>query len=333
MFSEIKSKWFPEFKRELPRADGKVYVVTGTSSLSGTGFKAAETVLDKGGVVVMLNRPSSRADEALQRLRSDFGDRVHAVDCDLQSFDSVRSAAEKVKAQFPEVHCLANNAAIMGAPDEATKDGYDVQMQTNYLSHFLLTKELFPCLLAGASKWKENSRVVNHSALAAEWLAKLDPANLGKNGGNLGGNEGANMKGPRFDRYIQSKLANKVFTQCLADRIEAAELPVTTVSAHPGVCTTGLGDNALKEGRMSSTVTYLMSFIMQSSEDGSMGLLSGMLSPDITARNMYGPKRWWTLSMSGPAVAVPPEKNETDPANKELLWEASEKAIGEIFSL
>tara|TARA_R110002050_G_scaffold163050_1_gene292987 strand:- start:1187 stop:1312 length:126 start_codon:yes stop_codon:yes gene_type:complete len=41
----------------------------------------------------------------------------------------------------------------MGLEDVATVDGFDIQMQTNHLSHFLLTKELYP-LLEKAAKAK-----------------------------------------------------------------------------------------------------------------------------------------------------------------------------------
>lgn len=37
----------PAFKKELPRVDGKVFVITGTTS--GTGYVAAQTVAEKGG--------------------------------------------------------------------------------------------------------------------------------------------------------------------------------------------------------------------------------------------------------------------------------------------
>jgi len=40
-----------------------------------------------------------------------------------------------------KLHVLSNNAGIMAFSDQATKDGYD-WMQTNRLSHFLLTREI-----------------------------------------------------------------------------------------------------------------------------------------------------------------------------------------------
>ena len=48
-------------------------------------------------------------------------------------------------------------------PDEATEDGFDTQMQTNHLSHFLLTRELFPLLEKSADKHGD-ARIVNREA-------------------------------------------------------------------------------------------------------------------------------------------------------------------------
>ncbi|CAJ1333076.1 unnamed protein product, partial [Effrenium voratum] len=136
----------------------------------GTGYVAAKTALKKGAYVVLLNRKSSRADEAEKTLSAAVpGGKVSAVECDLQSFASVRGAAEKLKEMFAGtgIDVLCNNAGIMAMPDEATGDGYDVQMQTNHLSHFLLTKEIFPLLEKGAEQRGE-ARVVNHSSLARQ---------------------------------------------------------------------------------------------------------------------------------------------------------------------
>ena len=45
---------------------------------------------------------------------------------------------------------LMNNAGVMGIPDTRTGDGFDVQMQTNHLSHFALTALLMPAMEAAA---------------------------------------------------------------------------------------------------------------------------------------------------------------------------------------
>lgn len=55
----------------------------------------------------------------------------------------------------------------MAVPDEITADGFDKQMQTNHLAHFLLTRELFPLLLASA-KEHGDARIVEHSSIARD---------------------------------------------------------------------------------------------------------------------------------------------------------------------
>jgi NAD(P)-dependent dehydrogenase (short-subunit alcohol dehydrogenase family) len=54
----------------------------------------------------------------------------------------------------------------MSHPFELTKDGYDVQWQSNYLAPFMLTTGLLPLLLKSAemTKTKERVRVVNVSS-------------------------------------------------------------------------------------------------------------------------------------------------------------------------
>ena len=69
-------------------------------------------------------------------------------------------------------------------------------MQTNHLSHFLLTKELYPVLVK-AVELRGEARVVNHSSFARNGPpgTKLTAENcklyLGKNGGDLGGVDAA----------------------------------------------------------------------------------------------------------------------------------------------
>ena len=56
--------------------------------------------------------------------------------------------------------CSISNAGVMALEDMPTGDVYDIQMQTNHLSHFLLTKLLWP-LLEKAANEKGEARVVS----------------------------------------------------------------------------------------------------------------------------------------------------------------------------
>ena len=64
-----------------------------------------------------------------------------------------------------DLDVLANNAGVMALQDKATTDGFDLQMQTNHLSHFLLAKELYPAVKAAAAARGE-ARIVHHSSIS-----------------------------------------------------------------------------------------------------------------------------------------------------------------------
>lgn len=173
-----------------------------TGCTSGTGLVAAKVIVRKGCAsnVLLLNRPSERATKAEVEIKAELKDgqktTVETIPCDLQDFDSVKEAANIIKSKHKSLDVLINNAGIMAMEDKATKDGYDVQMQTNHLSHFLLTKELFPLLSKSPA-----ARVVNHSSIARHGKP-LDRKFLEKNGGNLGGNGGSMMLGGgKWERY------------------------------------------------------------------------------------------------------------------------------------
>lgn len=318
-----KTKYFQEFKQRLPGVTGKVFVITGTTS--GTGFVAARTVAELGGEAVLLNRSSKRVDGMLRSLNEAVpGGKFVTIKCDLQNFGSVRKAAGEIKTRYEAVYCLANNAGIMATPDEATVDGYDTQMQTNHLSHFLLTAELLP-LLEVAAEANGDARIVNHSSFGRLHTPndRLEEKYFGKNGGNLGGNDIGMMKGGCFYRYFQTKLANSVFTYGLAEKLEASNSKVRAICAHPGSSDTNLLDR-MELGFFMKLMTKVMApFMMQTAEDGAMGLITGMIAPDAQSGVLYGPK---DNSTKGKAVPVPAKPFETDRKSIDMLWRTSEEA-------
>ena len=159
--AEVESVNFPALKASLPSMSGKTVAVTGCTS--GTGFILAKVCLELGARVIMLNRASARSDAAKEQLEALGKGTVASVPCDLMDFDSVRAAGATLRKEFDAIDVLVNNAGVMGVKDEATKDGYDVQMQTNHLSHFLLTSLAWP-LLQKAAELRGEARVVQHSS-------------------------------------------------------------------------------------------------------------------------------------------------------------------------
>lgn len=344
-----ETKYFPDFvEKELPSLRDKTVAITGCTS--GTGLVAAKAAVRKGAKnVLMLNRPSERAaaaesavkEEIIGAASSDDDDddskkrtttSVETIPCDLQDFNSVRQAADAIKSKYEAVDVLCNNAGVMALDDVATKaDGYDVQIQTNHLSHFLLTKELFP-LLKRAGELRGEARVVNHSSMARNGPGgKLEAKYFEKTGGDgsLGGN-GSSMflGGAKWVRYHQSKLANTVFTLALRDKFEASSnCGVKAVVAAPGLAATNLQVTTAESGGMDFTSMWIMR-MSQSAEDGTMPLLKACFCPSVSNGDFYEPRD--RGHMVGPAVKVEYDKLSLDEESRRMLWEKSEDACGKF---
>lgn len=327
---------FANFKRDLPSMTGKNVVITGTTS--GTGQVAADTMALLGAEVFLLNRASERSSASLASLQETHpAAEIHAIECDLQSFASTQAAAEQMAALCPDgIDVLANNAGVMALADTATGDGFDVQMQTNHLSHFLLTRELMP-LLQLAAEASGDARVVNHSSVARFAPGKkLKAEYFEKSTGQLGG-DGSTMQnmmftGPRWERYAQSKLANAAFTAALHHRLAASGSQVKALVAHPGLANTHLQKTSVKEGGMGAKFTDVFMRMSQSPEEGAMGLISGMALADAASGQFYGPGSG-RMAIKGKAEPFPLEDFYDNDEMRELLWSKSEDAIGKTFDI
>lgn len=88
--------------------------------------------------------------------------KITLLEIDHVSLDSVVAAARTVLANETRLDGLVNNAGIMMTPLEITKDGYEMQWQTNYLAHWVLTSHLLPLLSKTAKIQPAGSvRIVN----------------------------------------------------------------------------------------------------------------------------------------------------------------------------
>ena len=200
----------------LPDLHGRVMIVTGANS--GIGKATAAALSDLGAHVVLACRSEARGQAALAELSAVPGRSLTLLRIDLADFSSVRAFAAAFSARFDRLDALVNNAGMLGRKRQLTADGYEMQLQVNFLSHFLLTMLLLPKLSAAPQ-----GRVVMLSSLAHAWThVHFDDVNLSRDYN-------------RFLGYGQSKLCNLMFCRALAKRLNDAGSRVTINAAHPGI--------------------------------------------------------------------------------------------------
>ncbi|KAJ3453423.1 hypothetical protein MRS44_017670 [Fusarium solani] len=207
------------------KLNGKIIVITGTSS--GIGIETARALATTGATLFLVARSLEKAEAAV----ADFFDpaRMHLVQMDNESFDSVRAAADAILKKTTKINILVNNAGIMAVPDRRlTRDGHELQFGTNHLAHFLLFQLLKPALLA-ASTPEFHSRVVSVASAAHKYsgIEASDNYNYTTEGSY-----------DPMKAYGQSKTANIYFANEIERRYGARGLHAT--SLQPGAIMTGL---------------------------------------------------------------------------------------------
>lgn len=283
------TRYYKELVESLPSQQGRCVAITGTTS--GLGYSAAIAAAQKDpACLLLLNRASDRAVKAEEDAKkaASAGVVVKTITCDLSNISSVRDAAANVNSfvkKFGGLDVLALNAGIMDMPDVRTIDGYDLTMQTNHLSHFLLTKLVMPSLREAAAKRGE-VRIVTHSSLARGGPPVNATVYAKSPAGTLGGDADA----AGMERYHQSKLANFVFAMALNKKFrEAPEYSsFKALSAAPGISMTELKVPDSWKGKLPEFVQkFLQDHILLSAPDGSCSLLTSMFAESAKSGDFF----------------------------------------------
>ena len=235
-------------KDNLPDLTGKVAIVTGSNS--GTGFWCARALAGAGATVVLGCRNAEKAELAKKEILDSFpAANVAVIRIDTADLASVRAFASEFNTQYDRLDILANNAGVMAIPYSLTKDGFEIQFQTNHLGHFLLTKLLWDKLVNTPGQ----SRVIQHSSSAhsigSPYFSKdhMEKPLFGFfSGFFLWYFIYPLLALPKWNwlRYGVSKLSNVLFMRGLEKRIKDADLDskVISVACHPGGARTQLQD-------------------------------------------------------------------------------------------
>jgi retinol dehydrogenase 12 len=271
---------------------GRTYLVTGANA--GIGYATAAELAGRGGRVHIACRSLAKGEAAVAAIAAQAGsDQVRLIGLDLADLGSVRRCAAEFLALGEPLHVLINNAGV-GGRRGTTADGFEIHFGVNHLGHFALTQALLPVL-----KSTGQARIVN-VASDAHYQAK-----------------GINFEALRYrtksitglSEYAVSKLANVLFTQELARRLDPAA--VTAYALHPGVVASEIWRRVPWPARQ--IVTRRMLTI----EQGARTSLYCATSPEVAG---VSGRYYDKLAEAEPSAVATPELGAR-------LWEYSQKWI------
>ena len=278
---------------------GRTIVITGASA--GLGVETVRTLTGAGARVVGTVRDRAKGEAAIAGI-----DGVELVELDLASLASVRAGADAIAASVDRIDVLINNAGVMATPLERTVDGFELQLGTNHLGHFLLTTLLLDRI---------DGRIVNLSS-------------RGHLRSGIGWDDPHYRERPyeKWEAYGQSKTANILFTVGLAARGHVA------FAVHPGRIPTELSRHLTQDdfadlaarGRAGGPIP------MKSVAEGAATTIWAATSPELDGRSGLYLEDCHVSTV----VAVGTEDPEghrpdaLDPDDAERLWSWSEEQVG-----
>lgn len=292
----------------IPDLTGIVAVVTGANG--GLGLETARALASRGAHVVMAARNLDKASAAAEEVRSDFATAsLQIEELDLASLESIHRFAQRLGDN--PIGILINNAGVMGIPEKSTADGFEMQFGVNHLGHFSLTALLLPALLR-----RPGARVVSVTSTARHFGKPIDPDNPHLRG----------VYDP-WRAYGQSKLANLHFAVGLHRRLRAAGSSASSLAAHPGLSSTDLQSNSVRESGGGSSQRFFESLAHRTgmtAERGALSQLRAATDRTIPSGNLVAPR----FANFGSPVLRPLMRSSTDETTIDILWTVSERETG-----
>ncbi len=298
--------------RRLGEQGGRTFLITGANS--GIGFETARELVGLGVHVVLLVRDITKGERAAARLAGPGSTTV--VELDLTDLDQVASCAKRVLDEHDDLSALICNAGIMGGPNLASPQGFELQMATNHLGHVALITGLWPVLESSSA------RVVLLSSNEAK-RGQLSPRMTRDQLLNPEPYDGKQV-------YRNTKQANLLFAQELHRRCEKAGSQVRAIAVHPGAVSTNLFARQLDRGgrRVLGTVSKVVTTVLlPSPAAGARGTLRA-LDESTPSGAFIAPSGF--AQLRGRPELVDVYASAADPATGARLWELTEQALGSL---
>jgi NAD(P)-dependent dehydrogenase (short-subunit alcohol dehydrogenase family) len=299
------SKWTAA---NIPDQTGRTAVITGANT--GLGVETAAALAAHGARVVLAVRNLDKGKQAATRItEATPGAEVELQELDLSSLESVRTAAEQLRAGHDHIDLLINNAGVMYTPKSTTADGFELQFGTNHLGHFAFTGLLLDRLLP-----VPGSRVVNVSSIGHRIRAAIHFDDLQWE-----------RSYSRVGAYGQSKLANLLFTYELERRLAAGGTTIAA-AAHPGGSNTELMRNM---ARPLVVAADLLAPLFQDPALGALPTLRAATDPGVSGGQYFGPDGFGQVRGYPKVVGSSAQSHDVDLQRR--LWAVSEELTGVVY--
>jgi NAD(P)-dependent dehydrogenase (short-subunit alcohol dehydrogenase family) len=301
---------------------GKRALVTGVSA--GLGVETARALASHGAQVVGAARDLAKAERATAEVRAQSanGGGLELVELDLASLASVRACADALIADGRPFDVVIANAGVMRTPFGRTADGFETQLGTNHLGHFVLANRIASLIAPGG-------RLVN---LASSGHRYSD----------------VDLDDPNFERasydpsiaYGRSKTANILFAVEFDRRHKARGVRASAV--HPGGIKTELIRH-MEPGELEATVEQINA---QLAADGRppfqfktipQGAATSVWAAFVAPAGEVGGRYCEDCQVSQVAEGLISPASPgvrpyaLDPERAKALWARSEQWVGERF--
>jgi NAD(P)-dependent dehydrogenase (short-subunit alcohol dehydrogenase family) len=297
----------------------KRVLVTGVSA--GLGLETARSLAAHGAQVIGTARDLSKAQGATEQVRSRAAraGSLQLVQLDLASLESVRRCADGLLATGKPFDVIIANAGVMACPKGTTADGFETQLGTNHLGHFVLVNRI-------ASLLRRGSRLVNLSSAGHRYSdVDLDDPNFERS------------PYAEFVAYGRSKTANVLFAVEFDRRHKARGVRATAV--HPGTIQTELGRH-MGPGVLEKLIAEINAsqakdaapFSWKSIPQGAATSVWAACVADAEAiGGRYCEDCHVAEVASAPGVRSGVQPYALDPERAQALWKKSEEWVGEHF--
>lgn len=219
-----------------------IIVITGATS--GLGQLVAVELAKRETHLVLTARSRNMA-EAIKKMLKDIAPKAE-VDFffgDLSLMENVKRIGNEIKASYPKIDVLVNNAGLHAFEQRITSEGFAEMIAVNYLAPWLLTHTLNQSLITSG-----NARIVNVASEASRNHGELKLPDDLTNTSNFTSRGSSAI-------YGKTKLLNIMFTGELARQF--SKTGVTVNAVNPGFNVTGLG----RELRFASMLEHILNFL------------------------------------------------------------------------